>query len=131
MENITIGEELLEIFNEETKSLIDEMRQDMLILSQPVQTMDKALGLKRLFRCAHIIKSSSRSVGLDSLEQISEALERIFKKAGDADIMMEDDTISVLCESAEACQKLLASEEVVGHKELMDRLGSIFQSYGE
>ncbi len=131
MENITIGEELLEIFNEETKSLIDEMRQDMLILSQPVQTMDKALGLRRLFRFAHIIKSSSRSVGLDSLEQISEVLERMFKKAGDADIMMEDDTISVLCESSEACQKLLAGEEVVGHKELMDRLGSIFQSYGE
>ena len=131
MENITISEELLEIFNEETKNLIDEMRQDMSILSQPAQTMDQALGLKRLFRCAHIIKSSSRSVGLDSLEQISEALERIFKKAGDADIVMEDDTISVLCESAEACQKLLAGEEVVGHKELMDRLGSIFQSYGE
>ena len=131
MENITISEELLEIFNEETKSLIDEMRQDMSILSQPAQAMDQALGLKRLFRCAHIIKSSSRSVGLDRLEQISEALERIFKKAGDADIVMENDTISVLCESAEACQKLLAGEEVAAHKELMDRLGSILQSYGE
>ena len=131
MENITISEELLDIFNEETKSLIDEMRQDMSILSQPARTMDQALGLKRLFRCAHIIKSSSRSVGLDSLEQISEALERIFKKASDADIMMEENTITVLCESAEACQKLLAGEEVVGHKELMVRLGGIIQSYGE
>ena len=131
MENITISEELLEIFNEETKTLIEEMRQDMSILSQPAQTMDQALGLKRLFRCAHIIKSSSRSVGIDRLEQISEALERIFKKAGDADIVMEDDTISVLCESAEACQELLAGEEVIGHKELMDRLGSILQSCGE
>lgn len=131
MENITISEELLEIFNEETKSLIDEMKQDMLILGQETQTMDQTSVLKRLFRCAHIIKSSSRSVGLDSLEQISGALERIFKKAGDADTVIEGDTISLLCESVESCQKLLAGEEVVGHKELTDRLGSILQSYGE
>lgn len=131
MENIIISEELLEIFNEETKSLIDEMKQDMSILGQETQTMDQTSVLKRLFRCAHIIKSSSRSVGLDSLEQISGALERIFKKAGDADTVIESDTISLLCESVEACQKLLAGEEVAAHKELTDRLGSILKSYGE
>jgi two-component system chemotaxis sensor kinase CheA len=131
MENITISEDLLEIFNEETKNLIDEMKQDMSILSQPAQTVDQVSVLKRLFRCAHIIKSSSRSVGLDSLDQISGALERIFKKAGDADIMIESDTISLLCESVEACQNLLVGEEVAAYKELTDRLGSILKSYGE
>jgi chemotaxis protein histidine kinase CheA len=128
MENITISEELLDIFNEETRNLIDEMKQDMSILGQETQTMDQTSVLKRLFRCAHIIKSSSRSVGFDSLEQISGVLERIFKKASDADTVIESDTISVLCESVEACQKLLAGEEAAAHKELIDRLGSIFQS---
>jgi chemotaxis protein histidine kinase CheA len=131
MENITISEDLLEIFYEETKSLIDEMKRDMLILSQPAQTVDQVSVLKRLFRCAHITKSSSRSVGLDSLDQISGSLERIFKKAGDADIMIESDTISLLCESVEACQNLLVGEEVAAYKELTDRLGSILKSYGE
>ena len=130
MENITISEELLDIFNEETRNLIDEMKQDMSILGQETQTMDQTSVLKRLFRCAHIIKSSSRSVGFDSLEQISGVLERIFKKASDADTVIESDTISVLCESVEACQKLLAGEEAAAHKELIDRLGSIFQSSG-
>jgi chemotaxis protein histidine kinase CheA len=131
MENITISDDLLEIFNEETKNLIDEMKQDMSILSQPAQTVDQVSVLKRLFRCAHITKSSSRSVGLDSLDQISGSLERIFKKAGDADIMIESDTISLLCESVEACQTLLVGEEVAAYKELTDRLGSILKSCGE
>jgi chemotaxis protein histidine kinase CheA len=149
MTDITINEELLEIFYEETKSLLDEMKQDIPLLSQGARAMgsitssddlsalsdnaatDQTSVLKRLFRCAHIIKSSSRSVGLDGLEQISGALERITKKAGDGDIVMSGDTISLLSESVEACQELLNDNEVAGHEELTDRLGGILQSCGK
>lgn len=148
MESIIDNKELLEIFYEESKSLLDEMKQDISVLSQGTQTMDpitssdepsalsdnaamdQTVVLKRLFRCAHIIRSSSRSVGLEDLEQISGVLERLFKKAADEDITMVGDTISLLSESVEACQKLLNDEEVAGHKELTDRLDSILQSYG-
>ena len=149
MANITDNGELMDIFYEETQSLIDQMRQDLSALSQGQETTDEiacspnepfklsqarlleqSAVLRRLFRCAHIIRSSSRSVGLDGLEQISGALERIFKKAGDEDVVMGVDTISLLCESVQACQKLLNQEEIVGRKNLLDRLNGILQPCG-
>ena len=148
MENLTNNGELMDVFYEETQRLIDEMRQDMSTLSQGAEnrdpitsssessalsdnaTVDESPVLRRLFRCAHIIRSSSRSVGLDGLEQISGTLERIFRKAGDEVVPMGGDTISLLCESVEACQKLLNGEEIVGRKELIDRLDGILQPCG-
>lgn len=130
MENAAKNGELMEIFYEETQRLIDEMRRDMSTLSQGIQTSDRSSVARRLFRCAHIVRSSSRAVGLDGLEQISGALERIFKKACDELVPMGGDTISLLCESVEACQRLLNDKEVVGHKELMTRLDGILQPCG-
>lgn len=148
MENATNNGELMEIFYEETQRLLDEMRQDMSTLSQEVEARDQITSadkpsalsdnasadespvLRRLFRCAHIIRSSSRAVGLEGLEQVSRALERIFKKAGDDGVAMGGDTLSLLCEGIEACQKLLNDEEVVGRKELTDRLDAILQPCG-
>jgi chemotaxis protein histidine kinase CheA len=148
MENATNNAELMDIFYEETQGLIDEMRQDMSTLSQGAEirdqissssepsvfsdnaTADESSALRRLFRCAHIIKSSSRSVGFDGLGEIAEALEKIFNKTYDEDGLMEGDTISLLCESVEACGKLLNDEEVVGHKELLDRLNGMLQPFG-
>ncbi len=146
MANITDNGELMDIFYEETQSLIDQMRQDLSALSQGQETTDEiacspnepfklsqarlleqSAVLRRLFRCAHIIKTSSASVGLDELEKIAETLERIFKKAGDEKCVITADVISLLSESVEACQKLLNKEEIVGHKELLGRLNSILQ----
>jgi len=149
MAKITNNGELMDIFYEEAQSLIDEMRQGLSTLSQGRKTRDEivcfsngpselsqaALGdqsavLRRLFRCAHIIKSSSASVGLDELKKVAATLEKIFKKAGDERFVMTVDVISLLSESVEACQKLLNEEEIVGHKELLDRLNNILQPCG-
>ncbi len=146
MADITDNGELMDIFYEEAQSLIDEMRQGLSTLSQGQETRDKIVCssnepfelsqttlaeqsavLRRLFRCAHIIKSSSASVGLDQLSKVAEALEKFFKKAGDERFVMTADIISLLSESMEACQKLLNKEEIVGHKELLGRLNSILQ----
>ena len=146
MADITDNGELMDIFYKETQSLIDEMRQGLSTLSQGRETRDKiacssnapfelsqatlleqSAVLRHLFRCAHIIKSSSASVGLDELRKVTEALEKFFKKASDERFMMTADIISLLSESVEACQKLLNKEEIVGHKELLPRLNSILQ----
>jgi chemotaxis protein histidine kinase CheA len=146
MANITDNGELMDIFYEETQSLIDEMRQDLSALSQGQETTDEiacsshgpfelsqarvleqSATLRRLFRCAHIIKTSSASVGLDELNKITEALEKIFKKTSDERFVMTADVISLLSESVEACQKLLNEEEIAGYKELLNRLNSILQ----
>ncbi len=149
MANITDNGELMGIFYEETQSLIDEMRQDLSTLSQGQETTDEiacspnesfelsqarlleqSAVLRRLFRCAHIIKTSSASVGFDELEKIAETLERIFKKTGDEKCLINADVISLLSESMDACQKLLNGEEIDDHKELPDRLNNILQSCG-
>ncbi len=146
MADITDNGELMDIFYEEAQSLIDQARQGLSTLSQERETKDKiacssnepfessqtalryqSAVLPYLFRCAHIIKSSSASVGLIELSKVAEALERIFKKASNERFVMTADIISLLSESVEACQKLLNKEEIVGHKELLERLNSILQ----
>ncbi len=146
MANLTDNGELMDIFYEETQSLIDEMRQGLSTLSQGQEARDKiacssdepfelsqttlreqSATLRRLFRCAHIIKTSSASVGLDELRKVTEALEKFCKKASDERFVMTADVISLLSESVEACQKLLNQEEIAGHKELLNRLNSILQ----
>ncbi len=139
----------MDIFYEEAQSLIDEMRGNLSTLSQGQETRDEiacssngpfelsqatlryqSVVLPHLFRCAHIIKTSSASVGLVELSKVAEALERIFKKAGDERFVMTADIISLLSESVEACQKLLNKEEITGHKELLVRLNSVLQTCG-
>ncbi len=130
MAGITDNGELMDIFYEEAQSLIDEMKGGLSTLSQGQQTsQNQSDVLRRLFRCAHIIKTSSASVGLIELSKVAEALERIFKKAGDERFVMTADIISLLSESVDTCRKLLNGKEIAGHKELLDRLNSILQIY--
>lgn len=130
MANITDNEELMDIFYEETQSLIDQMRCDLSTLSQEDETrLDRPDVLHSLFRCAHIIKTSSASVGLDDLNKVTETLEKVFKMAGDEKFAMTDDIISLFSECVDTCQKLLNGDEQAGLKELLDRLNCIFQTY--
>ena len=149
MADITDNGELMDIFYEEAQSLIDEMRKGLSTLGQGRKTReqivcsfnepselsqaalwDQSAVLRRLFRCAHIIKSSSASVGLDELKKIADALERTFKKTGDGKLVMTADFISLLSESVEACQKVLNQEEIASYEELLNRLNSILQPCG-
>jgi len=129
MAGITDNGELMDIFYEETQRLIDEMRQGLSTLSQGQETsQDQCAVLRRLFRCAHVIKSSSASVGLDELKKVTEALERIFKEAGDERFIVSDDVNALLCKGVEACQKLLNEEEVGDYEQLLDKLVGIVQT---
>ncbi len=128
MAGITDNGELMDIFYEEAQDLIDEMSQSLSDLSQGQETSrDQSTAFYRLFRCAHNIKSSSRSVGLDKLQKVATVLEKIFKKAGDEDFVMTADAISLLSESVQVCQKLLSKEKIAGYDELLDRLNTILQ----
>lgn len=121
MSEIFDDDELMEAFYEETQNLIDKMRQDLAALSERrVPTI-----LKRFFRYAHIIKSSSGTVGFDDLKKVAQALEKIFKAGSDDKSVITADVIPLLSESVEACQKLLNKEKVVGYKKLLERLNSI------
>ena len=64
MSEIFDNDDLMEAFYEEAQNLIDKMRQDLAALSE---RRDSNI-LQNIFRYAHIIKSSSGTVGFDDLE---------------------------------------------------------------
>jgi chemotaxis protein histidine kinase CheA len=121
MSEIFDDDELMEAFYEEAQNLIDKMRQELAALSEQ---RDPAI-LQCFFRYAHIIKSSSGTVGFDDLEKVAQALEKIFKAGSDDKSVITADIIPLLTESIEACQKLLNKEKVGGYKKLLERLNSI------
>lgn len=82
--------------------------------------------VRRLFRCAHTIKSSSGSVGFDDLEKVTQSLERIFQVARDKSLAIGSDVIPLLMESADLCERLLRREEVTCYEELLERLKDVF-----
>ncbi len=121
MSEIFDDDELMEAFYEEAQDLIDKMRKDLAALSE----RRDSIILQNLFRYAHIIKSSSGTVGFDDLKKVAQALEQIFKAGSDDKSVITADVIPLLSESIEACQKLLNKEKVVGYKKLLERLNSI------
>jgi len=149
---MNLNNELLDIFSEEVKSLLDEMRKDLTILSEeglppggagkkksPVIRTKEPFGLDqgeprlgqpvlhRLFRCTHTMKSSAAIVGSHDLEKVAQATGKVYKAAMDKELKINADIIKLLCESIEACQKTLDDEEVVDYQGLLERLSSILQ----
>ena len=124
MSEISDNHELMQVFYKEGQDLIEEMRKDLSILSEEP---DPEV-LRRLFRYAHIVKSSSGSVGFSDLEKVTEALEKIFRAASDERLVISADVIPLLGESVEVCQKLLNREKVASFEELLERLNSSFHA---
>ena len=122
MSDETDSKDLMDIFYEETQSLIDEMRKDLSTLGgEKVPSV-----FYHLFRCVHIIKSSSGAVGFDNLRDIAHAVEKIFKVEKEKKYKINADVIALFSEGVEACQKLLNEEEVAGYKELLERLNKYY-----
>jgi two-component system chemotaxis sensor kinase CheA len=130
MSNVINDQELMKVFYQETRNLIDQMRKDISVLSEEQDRsgdeQSKCLSvLERLFRCAHIMKSSSASVGLNDLEKLTLSLEKTFKKALDGELVLTVELLPLLSESVETCQRILNEEEVVGYDGLLEQLKCI------
>jgi len=123
MSDLTDNKELMDTFYEETQRLIDEMRKLLSDESRIANHEQRAI--HELFLRAHTIKGNSGSVGFDKLEEIAQALEKIFKAGGDEKFEINTNVIPLLSEAIAACQKLLRKEKVVNYKELLERLNSI------
>ncbi len=122
MSDKTDSQDLMDIFFEETQSLIDEMRKELSTLGGTKVPS----AFYQLFRCVHNIKSSSGAVGFDNLRDIAHALEKIFKVEKEKKSKINADVIALFSESVEACQRLLNEDEVVGYKELLERLNKYY-----
>jgi chemotaxis protein histidine kinase CheA len=137
------NQELMKVFYEEAQNLIDEMRKSLTDLREESKAKEKGRKadgeiqfplnesavksdiFHRLFRCAHTIRSSSRSVGFSTLEEVSQALEKVFKAAIDDKFKFDANLISLFSDSVEICQKLLNEKDVTGFKDVLERLNNI------
>jgi two-component system chemotaxis sensor kinase CheA len=130
MSNITNDQELMKVFYQETRNLIEQMSKDISSLNEERDGSSERQSrylpvLERLFRCAHIVKSSSASVGLENLGKLAQSLEKIFKAALDGKLVLTFELMPSLSESVKACQKIINKEEVVGYEELLEELKRI------
>lgn len=133
MSIINNKKDLKDIFYEETENKINEMREDLSVMSNrmyypgrldDVEKYGNSI-LYHLLLCAHTIKSSAASEGFIELNELSRALEKIFKSAMDNQCEVNADVISLAIEGVEACQKLLYKENVTDYDRLLKRLNSI------
>ncbi|NQT33190.1 MAG: Hpt domain-containing protein [Candidatus Omnitrophica bacterium] len=114
--------ELMDLFYEETQELIDAMIKNLSDLKDNPQPPDLGGQVKEMFRCTHIIKSSSDTVGFDSLQKVAQCLENVFKAGLDENFKITPERISLFLEGIEACQKLLKKQEGCNYEELIERL---------
>jgi len=120
MSDVIDNKDLMKIFYDETQNLIDEIRKELSVLEKN-QTISSTI-YRRLFRYAHIITSSSNTVGFDSLAKMTKALEKIFRAAEAENIEINSDIISLLLKGTEVCQKLLKKEDVHEYRKLLEQL---------
>ena len=127
MRDMGNNRELMDVFYEEARELIDEMREGLAALGDTKEegrgTRDEGVHrlseqserssiIHRLFRCAHTIKGNSQMVGLRGLAEISGAMEEVLRRAASGTLSVNSDMVLVLSEGADACRKLLDGEEV-------------------
>jgi len=128
MNKITQNQELIESFHEETQSLIDKMRTDLICLKRDHDREDENIiypqKLQNLFRSTHTIQSSSIIMGFNDLSELSATLSNIFLKVKNENMQFSEDDTSLLFESIEVCQQLLDGK-VVKHIKLIKKLNNI------
>lgn len=133
MSGITDDRQLMQVFYQETRSLIKQMREDLSGLSPGPKSekgnrKERLSALRRLFRCAHTVKSSAGAVGFDRLAAVSQALERILKAAAEEKLTMTPDLVRSVGQGIETCRDLLSGKQVSGWETLMERLRSTLAS---
>ncbi len=123
--------ELIEVFKGEAQHLIDQMRDGLSRLKKTTDGRIRKIKYWELFLCAHTLKGSSGCAGFKEIGEINRILVEIFRSARDGKLEIKPDSIPLLSEAVEACQKLLNKKEVVGLDELLERLKNLNDQGGE
>jgi chemotaxis protein histidine kinase CheA len=122
MPELTNNPELVKVFKDETQHLIDTMRDELSRLKENTDTHTQSKVYWKLYLCTHTLKGSSGCAGFQELGEINKVLEDIFRSAKDGKFEIKADSIPLLSEGIEVCQKLLNEEEVIEYHQLLERL---------
>lgn len=126
MSNLSINQELMTVFHEEAESLIKEMTKDLAYLRVERERENNEQNVEniyeRLHRYAHTIKGSAGVVGFDHLNEISQALEKVFSSAMDGTITLSNTELGILLDCAAVCSQLSRKESVFNYQDCVIRL---------
>jgi len=123
MTSTPIGGELMDLFVEETRQMIAEMRQGLATLAERQDSDDVSATQKVLVRCAHTIAGSSGMAGFDDLQELARGLEQVLRKQAEAR-EVDVSLLQPLSEAIDACEYLLNGERIDHTKALNHLAGA-------
>jgi two-component system chemotaxis sensor kinase CheA len=103
-------DEILGIFFEEVTGSIDELEKMFLELRIGAESA----AFKALFRVAHNIKGSSKSVGMANMGRVTHELETLLIKLGDGQVELSQEMLGVLLSSVDALKALVDQAQATG-----------------
>ena len=118
-------EELMNVFRIEAQDLISSMREELSLFSNDLALAYDGNRIKELSRYAHTLKGSSDSAGITKINKIAAFLSDIFRDGKDGKTKMTLDSIHILMQAVEVCQKLLNGQDFEGYNELVGELEKI------
>ena len=128
MSELEDSPELVLLWKIETQRLIRQLREHITTLQQALSNGKKRKRKQSvwgLFSCTHALYTVCKSMGVQNIEDVSEALLGIFRLVTEGKLKIRDDDIFLLSEGIETCQKILNNEKLTGYQQLLDRLKCI------
>jgi chemotaxis protein histidine kinase CheA len=111
----------------EAKGLIGTMKQELTHWDEAQNTAERARQWRELFRCAHVLKSTSGSMGFKQLEEFNMLLCGIFRSAKAKDLEIPTDVLSFLIEATGICETLLEGKKVSRTETILTQLKTLYE----
>ena len=95
---------------------------------------NRSLEINQLMRATHTLKGGAANVGLEEIQQVSHSLEDIFKALYNPELILEQETLSLLFESYECLRLLLGAElqkTTINKAKVVARTNEIFAQLEE
>ncbi|OGT22670.1 MAG: hypothetical protein A3C55_01970 [Gammaproteobacteria bacterium RIFCSPHIGHO2_02_FULL_42_13] len=104
-----IFQQLIDTFNIELEEQLQLITEGLVKLEKDIDPKEAETILHSIFRSAHNIKGSSRSIGIMELGDIAHKLENIFQQLRDEKVLPSKEVIDVGFEALEAMRKAFAA----------------------
>jgi chemotaxis protein histidine kinase CheA len=127
MRNKPREQNISEIFAKEAMGLIGTMKQELTRWDRAQNGVERARQWRELFRCAHILKSTSGSMGFKQLEELSTLLCEIFQVAKAKNLELSNDMLSLLIAAVDMCMPVLEGTKAGRYKTFLNQLKSLYE----
>jgi len=106
-----MGDELLELFLEETRENLQVMEEGLLDLEGNIDNMEL---INVIFRAMHTIKGGAGLVGMQRINQVTHRLENLLDSVRHQEILLTDNVFRVLFDGTDIIKKMLDDNDFTG-----------------